>query len=320
VPDSLLARLADPSPYIVEIDVRRFALENFGKLHLLPAGQQTSEYAARVNRFNWLQLYENLGGAVFLKRAREEMVGQYDYILIDSRTGVSDTSGISTLALPDKLVVCFTLNSQSVMGASSVARIARDACAKSSDTYDIFPVPTRVDRSEKLKLQISRQVAREAFAGFPLRLQSSAEERYWGDVEVPYESFYAYEEVLAAFGDEPGELTSILASSERLASFLTGDRVYLARTERAVRKEILGHTCAEASSRSIWEKPLSTFLANSVPPSRVSPVNSSSRSRFCVPMVAPLRGRFASRPCPTNCSRSWSVSKPRVSSTATARR
>ncbi len=31
---------------------------------------------------------------------------EYDYILVDSRTGVSDTAGICTVQMPDTLVVC----------------------------------------------------------------------------------------------------------------------------------------------------------------------------------------------------------------------
>ena len=46
----------------------------------------------------------------------------YDYVLIDSRTGFGDTSGITTMMLPDVLVNCFTLNTQSVDGGADIAR------------------------------------------------------------------------------------------------------------------------------------------------------------------------------------------------------
>jgi hypothetical protein len=36
----------------------------------------------------------------------------YDFVLIDSRAGVSDTSGICIIQLPDALVLCFTLNNR----------------------------------------------------------------------------------------------------------------------------------------------------------------------------------------------------------------
>src|SRR4051812_14151759 len=45
---------------------------------------------------------------------------EYDYVLIDSRAGVSDTSGICAVQLPDTLVVCVTLNNQGTAGAAGI--------------------------------------------------------------------------------------------------------------------------------------------------------------------------------------------------------
>ena len=58
------------------------------------------------------------------RRVKQRARAQYDYILIDSRTGVSDTAGICSVQMPDTLVVCFTYNNQSIKGASAVARSA----------------------------------------------------------------------------------------------------------------------------------------------------------------------------------------------------
>ena len=50
------------------------------------------------------------------------MKQNYDYVLIDSRTGLSDIADICTVELPDVLVDCFTLSDQSIDGAAAVAR------------------------------------------------------------------------------------------------------------------------------------------------------------------------------------------------------
>ena len=42
-------------------------------------------------------------------------------MLVDSRTGVSDSAGICTVQLPDDLVARYMLNTQSIEGASAVA-------------------------------------------------------------------------------------------------------------------------------------------------------------------------------------------------------
>jgi flagellar biosynthesis chaperone FliJ len=48
---------------------------------------------------------------------------------------------------------------------------------------------------------------------------------YWKDVETPYDPFYAYEEVPAAFKDEPGSRIGVLAPNERIAYWITDERV-----------------------------------------------------------------------------------------------
>src|SRR5271165_2626393 len=111
--------IADIVDYAVSIRWKHFSP---GTLDLVAAGQQDSSYGTRVNSFDWDDFYEKRGGGAFLEKARELMRSQYDYVLIDSRTGVSDTSGICTVHLPDAVVVCFTLNNQSINGASSVAQ------------------------------------------------------------------------------------------------------------------------------------------------------------------------------------------------------
>ena len=81
-----------------------------GLLHFVPAGRQYFAYPVRVNSFDWQNFYERLGGGVLLETVKQNLRTHYDVILIDSRTGVSDTSGVCTIQMPDELVVCFTLN------------------------------------------------------------------------------------------------------------------------------------------------------------------------------------------------------------------
>ncbi len=166
-----------------------------------------------------------------LRPSSDNMRRDYDYILIDSRTGVSDTAGVCTVQMPDTVVVCFTFNNQSIRGAAAVAssiqaqhqRVGEVAPGK--ERFRIFPVATRVDNSEKINLDRARELARRAFGGFIEHLPPEKREEYWGEVYVPYESFYAYQEVLATVADEPGLRGSILTSFERLAEFVTGEVV-----------------------------------------------------------------------------------------------
>ena len=58
----------------------------------------------------------------FFDALRADMKRNYDYTLIDSRTGLSDVADICTIHLPDMLVDCFTLSEQGIDGAAQVAQ------------------------------------------------------------------------------------------------------------------------------------------------------------------------------------------------------
>ncbi len=127
-----------------------------GLLHLVPAGKQDEVYAVRVNSFDWQNFYERLGGGILLEVVKQNLRGVYDIILIDSRTGVSDTSGVCTIQMPDELVVCYTLNRQSIYGASSAARSAMRLRRTGSGepTLKIWPLPTRTRKVRKGTIQV----------------------------------------------------------------------------------------------------------------------------------------------------------------------
>jgi hypothetical protein len=96
-----------------------------GYIDFICAGRQGPTYSERVNTFDWKRFYE-LGGAEFLTATKKHLSERYDWVLIDSRTGVSDTSGICTIQMPDSVVACFTMNRQSVDGITAILQSIRD--------------------------------------------------------------------------------------------------------------------------------------------------------------------------------------------------
>ncbi len=225
-----------------------------GTIDFVPAGRQGADYATRVNAFNWQHFYERLSGGLFLEAAKLSMA-DYDYVLIDSRTGVSDTSGICTVQMPNILVVCFTLNTQSIEGAAAVAESARAQRrnAAGQSTLRILPVPTRVELTERDKLNIGMEVARERFDPLLSDLSGSLDE-YWARVAVQYQPFYAFEEVLAVFGDSPGSPQSMLARMEALAGCITGTEpaLQLPPVSQGARYEILARYLRQQRQESIY--------------------------------------------------------------------
>jgi hypothetical protein len=204
-----------------------WAFPSPGSIDLVPAGRQDSSYPIRVNSFHWQNFYERLGGGLFLEAVKNRMRAEYDFVLIDSRTGVSDTSGVCTVQMPDALVVCFTMNAQNLEGAAAVAQSAQQSrlLPDGSNGLQVWPVPMRVELFEKEKLEIARDLARHRFQQFLSEEGASGADQYWGAVEVPYQPYYAFEEVLAAFADRPGQPNSMLAAVERLTAYLTAGTV-----------------------------------------------------------------------------------------------
>ncbi len=236
--DRTLPNLLD---YRLRVD---WPFDGKGYIDFIPAGRQGDNYPQRVNGFDWENFYERLGGGRVLNAVRQQLREAYNYVLIDSRTGVSDTSGICTVQMPDAVVGLFTLNNQSIEGVAAVLESAIALRAEGREgPLTVFPVMSRVEDGEQHKLEASRIRAREVFSRFLPETARGAVREYWDDVEIPYKKFYAYEEVLATFGDEAGALgsrSSLLNAIERLTRRVTGiDRIAMPEVDRAIRQEIL---------------------------------------------------------------------------------
>lgn len=235
--------LTDLDPYIISLD---WKFPRGGKIDFIPAGQQGPEYALRLAAINWQKFYDVLGGGAFIEELKQKMRSGYDYVLIDSRTGVSDTSGICTIQMPDSLVICFTYNNQSIEGAASVTqgvwgkRFTQDSRPLSSLSagnpqgngssgesyahpyqFRVFPVPMRVDPFEKDKLDMRQVFARWRFDPFIERIPPAERRSYWTAVEVPYLPFFSYEEMLSPFKEDPTDPKSCLRAFIRIAREIT---------------------------------------------------------------------------------------------------
>jgi MinD-like ATPase involved in chromosome partitioning or flagellar assembly len=99
-------------------------------VHLVPAGRAPSpEYWSELSRINWHDLFyseDPKGVQIFMElRARilEEL--KPDFLLIDSRTGITEMGGVATTILSDK-VICLVLPTlENLEGARAVLRSLR---------------------------------------------------------------------------------------------------------------------------------------------------------------------------------------------------
>jgi cellulose biosynthesis protein BcsQ len=197
-----------------------------GRLALITAGAQGPSYARRVNEFDWESFYSKHNGHEVVERLRGEL-RRYDYVLIDSRTGVTEIGGIATVQLPDTVVMCSTINRQSLQGAATIAEsIDAQRREGTEPTVRIFPVLTRVESTELERLSIAREHFRHRFSQFLWHIPPEDRDAYWSVAEIPYVPAFAYEEVLCAFRDDAPDPGSMSWSTNQLVALLTGTTVH----------------------------------------------------------------------------------------------
>lgn len=98
-----------------------------GELWIMPSGAQKATYAAHFNQIDWAELYEKRDGYLLFEdlKAQWKQVVHPDYVLIDSRTGHTDTGGICTRQLPDAVTILFFPNEQNLRGLTKVVNDIR---------------------------------------------------------------------------------------------------------------------------------------------------------------------------------------------------
>ncbi len=98
-----------------------------GELWIMPSGAQQATYAAHFNQIDWGGLYEKRDGYLLFEdlKAQWRQAINPDYVLIDSRTGHTDTGGICTRQLPDAVAILFFPNEQNLRGLTKVVNDIR---------------------------------------------------------------------------------------------------------------------------------------------------------------------------------------------------
>lgn len=142
-----------------DIDWRDFAAQiaNEGwesNLYLMPAigPQHERSLATKVQQLDWKRLFRNHRLGERLENLRAQWIESFDFVLLDSRTGITDFSGVTTALLPDAICFMFTANEQSLMGCKSVVR--RAMSARKNLPIDRpallpIPIPSKFERNDE---------------------------------------------------------------------------------------------------------------------------------------------------------------------------
>ncbi len=97
---------------------------------LIPAGNTSSPtYWKKLSSINWNELlFENVSGMGFLLNLKEKIKNEIapEFLLIDSRTGVSEMSGITLSLLADDVVVFAANNRENIEGTKMIIKSISD--------------------------------------------------------------------------------------------------------------------------------------------------------------------------------------------------
>ncbi len=123
-------------------------------IHLISSGRRDEGYFKKVREFDVTKFYEEDGGEL-IEQLRNEWLDNYDYVFIDSRTGITEIGGICTIQLPDIVVMLFTATDQGFEGALDI--IKRAGAAQQRLPYDrqkliFLPIPSKFDSNTEFKL------------------------------------------------------------------------------------------------------------------------------------------------------------------------
>lgn len=201
-------------------------------LSLLTAGRQDDGYVQRLQSLDWEKLYDRHDFGNFLEGLRNEWKKAFDFILIDSRTGITDIGGICTVQLPDYLVLLFTANFQSLNGSLDV--FARAKRTRNSLPFDrtkllSLPVPTRFEG------RIEYEMAQEWLQTFAQELAPLYAEWIHKDVKtadllnhlrIPYIPYWSFGEKLPVIEKGTSDPEDIGYSLETLAALIAQKFAY----------------------------------------------------------------------------------------------
>ncbi|WP_339706063.1 AAA family ATPase [Algoriphagus aquimarinus] len=127
--------------YTIDINITKSA----NPLILIPAGNTDSlDYWKKLASINWYELiYENPNGLAFFLHLKEIIKNEIkpDFLLIDSRTGISEMSGISLSLLAEEIVLLAANNKENLGG---IAKIIKSINNPENNFLDKVPALTFV--------------------------------------------------------------------------------------------------------------------------------------------------------------------------------
>ncbi len=212
--------------YLWKIDT-----QNEFPISLLHSGREKdpAAYTALLQNFNWSDFFADKKGGTYLENLRTSWHADFDFVLIDSRTGLSDSSGICTILMPDILVPMFTANYQSLFGIRDIVKYIQTARQKlevDRMALTVLPIPsrfgTRVEFKESQEwLERIADILKDCYSDW---LPKWIEPKYiLEQIKVPQIDYFSFGEKLAVLEQGTNDPEGMGFIFSKIATLLSTD-------------------------------------------------------------------------------------------------
>ncbi|MBV6324462.1 tetratricopeptide repeat protein [Duganella violaceipulchra] len=209
-------------------------VDQSSQLYLMRAGRFDDSYGERLAAMHWDELF-NSCPALFRSFA-DNLARHFRYVLVDSRTGRTDSAGICTTLLPRKLVVVFTPNRQSLEGVQALVTRATAYRRSHEDEQRpllVYPLPSRIEMGDSAqRAQWRRGDQQQRILGYqPIfeqllcscyGMSQMSLDSYFDEVQLQQTRTFAYGEQLAVRMDQGGDRFSLTRTFEAFLDWLGG--------------------------------------------------------------------------------------------------
>jgi tetratricopeptide (TPR) repeat protein len=207
-------------------------VDQSSQLYLMRAGRFDDSYGERLAAMHWDDLFDSC--PALFRCFADNLARHFRHVLVDSRTGRTDSAGICTTLLPRKLVVVFTPNRQSLEGVQALVTRATAYRRSHEDEQRpllVYPLPSRIEMGDSTQRAqwrrgdptlrilgyqpIFERLMRECYGMQQISLDS-----YFDEVQLQQTRTFAYGEQLAVRMDQGGDRFSLTRTFEALLDWL----------------------------------------------------------------------------------------------------
>lgn len=215
-----------------------YRTEKGGSIDLISAGKQDENFSNKVNDFGWQHFYKNLDGAAYIEVLKTKLKElDYDYIFVDSRTGINDYSGICNIQFPDINVIIAAPNYQNLNGSLEICKKITESPYMKLEINGIpirkpliYPILSRLDLSEDTNssewiLRFSREFDSHIQKTFKLQSLKLSSKEFVEKTNIYYVKELSYKETIV-FKEEDQEenFSGIKDQFQQLSKFLLDER------------------------------------------------------------------------------------------------